>query len=273
MNNNKVYIYTNIINKKVYIGQTNRYLSQRAGKNGLYYQTSPHFYAAILKYGWDNFKSQILKDNLSNEEADYWERYYIKKYDSKNPEKGYNILDGGKGLSEETKQERSQKFKEKWQNGEFDYKIIDSVYCVELNKQYSSAHAAGLELQLDDGCIIKTCKGIQKYCGVINGSPLHWLFSKDITENKINELKNRQEVGVPMPIYCIELNQIFNSIFEASKQLHIDRSTLGHVLRGTRGHSAGKHPITKEKLHWIFVNSEEFKNKYKDISGYKETLV
>ena len=264
--NNKVYIYTNTINGKVYIGQTNRLLSQRAGKNGISYQSCPHFYAAIKKYGWDNFKSRILKENLSDKEADYWERYYIKEYDARNPEKGYNILDGGKGLSEETKKERSQRFKEKWQNGEFDDKIIDKVYCVELNKEYVSAHAAGMELQIDSSSILKACRGIQKYCGAINGTPLHWLFVKDITEDKINELKNRREVGVPQAIYCIELNQIFNSIFEASKQLHIDRSVLGHVLRGTRGHSAGKHPITKEKLHWIFVDSEEFKTKYKEKS-------
>ena len=47
-----IYKATNIINNKVYIGQTMRSLSQRAcGSAGIGYRHSFHFYAAIQKYG------------------------------------------------------------------------------------------------------------------------------------------------------------------------------------------------------------------------------
>lgn len=101
MNNYKIYMYISPSNK-VYIGQTCNTLKRRAG-NGSNYKGCTFFYQAILKYGFENFTSQILKDNLSLEEANYWEKYYIQYYDSTNREKGYNISIGGKAMSEEQK--------------------------------------------------------------------------------------------------------------------------------------------------------------------------
>ena len=53
-----VYMYTSPENKK-YIGQTIRSLASRA-QQGKGYKGCHAFYAAILKYGWDNFQSKIL---------------------------------------------------------------------------------------------------------------------------------------------------------------------------------------------------------------------
>lgn len=65
MNKYKIYMYENIINHKKYIGQTYTSLEQRAGKNGIKYKNCTCFYNAIQKYGWDNFQSYILEENLS----------------------------------------------------------------------------------------------------------------------------------------------------------------------------------------------------------------
>ena len=94
MKNFKVYIHVNKINDKVYIGQTCQNLEKRFN-SGKGYINCPHFYAAIQKYGWDSFEHKILKVNLSSEEANFWEKYYISLYESQNPNKGYNILPGG----------------------------------------------------------------------------------------------------------------------------------------------------------------------------------
>ena len=64
-NNYKVYKYTNLINGKVYIGQTKTSLIKRAGSNGERYKGCRHFYLAISKYGWENFIPTILKNNLT----------------------------------------------------------------------------------------------------------------------------------------------------------------------------------------------------------------
>ena len=64
-----VYQHKNKINGKVYIGITMKKKKKRWGSNGCNYKSSPHFYAAIKKYGWDNFEHNILFTNLTKEQA------------------------------------------------------------------------------------------------------------------------------------------------------------------------------------------------------------
>ena len=73
--------------------------------NGRGYRACRHFARAINKYGWDKFDHEVIKNNLTFEEANSLERELIKRYSSNNPEYGYNITDGGTNgkHSEETK--------------------------------------------------------------------------------------------------------------------------------------------------------------------------
>ena len=100
MNNNlvrkwKIYAYINQINGKIYIGQTCNSLRDRSGKNGNLYTQCKKFGRAIKKYGWKNFKPVVLLENLTRDEANLFETELIKKYDTTNDMKGYNISLGG----------------------------------------------------------------------------------------------------------------------------------------------------------------------------------
>jgi hypothetical protein len=53
-------------------------------------------------------------------------------------------------------------------------------------------------------------------------------------------------------IYCIELGQTFRSAYDAEKTLGVNQATISKCCNGKRD-SAGKHPVTGEKLHWRFV--------------------
>ena len=90
-----VYQHKNKINNKIYIGITSRKPEDRWGSNGNNYKTSPYFYAAIQKYGWDNFEHNILYTNLTKEEACLKEQELIKYFNSMNREYGYNQTSGG----------------------------------------------------------------------------------------------------------------------------------------------------------------------------------
>lgn len=91
--NVKVYMHTSPSNK-VYIGITSQEPKNRWG-NGRNYSSNEHFNRAIQKYGWENFKHEILFNNLSLEEAKLKEIELIAFYDSTNPDNGYNITLGG----------------------------------------------------------------------------------------------------------------------------------------------------------------------------------
>lgn len=93
MNNYTVYKHTSP-EGKVYIGITGRTPSRR-WHGGSAYRNNPHFYAAIKKYGWENFKHELLAEHLTKEEACATEIRLIKKYNSQDPKRGYNLSPGG----------------------------------------------------------------------------------------------------------------------------------------------------------------------------------
>lgn len=97
-----IYKAINILNNKCYIGQTYKTLHKRKTQH---YQASSNinhknynykFPQAIRKYGIDNFRWEILNENLSQKSADMWERLWIFVENSYN--NGYNMTEGGHGL-------------------------------------------------------------------------------------------------------------------------------------------------------------------------------
>jgi len=91
------YIYCHIApNGKRYIGQT-RLKPEHRWCRGHGYDSQQHFSRAIDKYGWDNFDHVILCSVSSKEYADFLEQWFIAKWDTTNPDNGYNHSKGGGG--------------------------------------------------------------------------------------------------------------------------------------------------------------------------------
>ena len=82
-------------NGKVYFGITCRDPKARWKKDGSGYRTSPRFYSAIQKYGWDNIQHEILETELSKEEACAEEKRLISEFKSYDRKFGYNQTYGG----------------------------------------------------------------------------------------------------------------------------------------------------------------------------------
>ena len=94
-----IYKITCLINNKVYIGQTvqnppiKRWLEhydEITNKNNQLF-----LYRAIRKAGIENFTFQILEENISLDQLNKKEVYYINKYKSNCKEYGYNLTRGG----------------------------------------------------------------------------------------------------------------------------------------------------------------------------------
>lgn len=89
-----IYKITNLINNKVYIGQTERTLKER-WKQHRYSKGCKYLHNAILKYGVENFKIEEI-ERVPIKDLDEREIYWISFYNSTDRTVGYNILKGGK---------------------------------------------------------------------------------------------------------------------------------------------------------------------------------
>lgn len=117
---------TNIINHKIYIGQTTRNNQKYLG-SGIYLKR------AIKKYGRENFMREDIELRTSQKQLDEREQYWIKKLNSQDPKIGYNLDNGGKGrgkTSEETKRKLSESNKGK---------LKDRIFSKETKRKMSEA--------------------------------------------------------------------------------------------------------------------------------------
>ena len=97
----EIYKVTNNVSGKIYIGKTKRKTRDRwlehvrDAKN--YPLKNIPLHKAIIKYGAENFQIETIETNVAEEELNYKEKYYIKKFNSTNSSIGYNATIGGDG--------------------------------------------------------------------------------------------------------------------------------------------------------------------------------
>lgn len=253
MNNYKVYIHINKVNNKTYIGITNRDLNIRWGKDGKGYKDQPKFYNAIKKYGWDNFEHKILQDNLTEEEALKLETKYILEYNS--IEQGYNILlngiktyprnkkvyclttntlypsinDAAQAISSNpssiiqnckgkvgpvkgTEWTYWDSEMEKPVNKNFFVESdrgMKTIYCIEERKFYKGIKKTSRLLNIDPSGLQAALSGRR------NGiKGLHFIYLEQM--NEIPKIL-KKKTGNYVLIYCLETQQVFRSLKEASE--------------------------------------------------------
>jgi group I intron endonuclease len=116
-----VYLLTNKINGKKYVGQTTQIIKRRIARHkddALHHPKYPINFA-IRKYGMENFECKILKDSLSFDQMDFYEKKFIKELKTRTPG-GYNCESGGcklKTHSEKSKKKTSNTLKKKYKDG------------------------------------------------------------------------------------------------------------------------------------------------------------
>lgn len=77
-------------------------------------------------------------------------------------------------------------------------------------------------------------------------------ISKTNKANRQKNVKYGAESSASKKVICINTNEKFNCIKEAGEKYKISKSGICGCCRGRRK-SAGKHPITKEKLVWKYL--------------------
>ena len=191
-----IYRCTNLINNKVYVGQTIQKFDRRRKSHIVRANAGQlsKFYCAIRKYGKDNFSWEILENtdiddiNVLNK----LEERYIKSYDSFN--NGYNMTTGGlnKRYSEESKRKmsKSSKGRTTWMKGKTHTKeakekirkckfgkvgkqngYSKQTKCLETGEIYGSARLASKATGIKYQYIRTACTGRRK-----TASSMHWKY-------------------------------------------------------------------------------------------------
>ncbi len=210
---------------KVYIGITKQKVSKR-WKNGKGYELCTSFYRAILKYGWDNIKHEVLIDKLTEQEACALEVELIAEYQSADPKHGYNLTKGGEHYTptEEWRELSSRGHKRYFaENPEARKRISESQTgrkaSDETRKKMSEARKRYLEKNPD--AAIK--------CG-------DSFRGKKRSKENCEKLRRANRVRVR----CVDTGVVFASVEEAALTVGVCRTAVSQALTG-RSKTAGGH--------------------------------
>lgn len=234
-----IYKITNAINGKIYIGQTIRPLDVRKyeyKRTMTYIKKSNNTYLtnSFHKYGFENFKFEIIDTGKTIEELNEKEIFYIKEYNSTDKTIGYNMESGGRNSSPslETRKKMSLSKIGKKQTKEWVEKRVPLKGSDEA-KKYGRP---------------KT-EEERKY--ISENSPKYWLGKErsEETKRKVSETKKLQALKPVNTKKVKALNIItnevidFESTYDAGLHFGINQSTISRRCNG----------VTKNKGDYIFT--------------------
>lgn len=234
MKNYYVYKHTSP-NGKVYIGQTCQLPNKRFGKNGDGYKGSVLFYNAIQKYGWDNFKHEIIFEGLTKEDADRKEIELISKYKSNQKEFGYNLQSGGNNYSqsEDTKMKISKS--KIGQKDSYETRIKKS----DGHKGKKLSESAKMKLVENWECRDKEpFVNRAKNLGLSNKGRKH-------SEETRKKLSESHKGKCSKKVLCVETGIVYKSISEAANANSLWRQNIGKCCNMELETTGG--------YHWMFV--------------------
>ncbi len=220
-----IYVITNKINGKQYVGQTIQSIadrwkfhkSKRSGCLGIK--------SAFVKYGIENFIIETVFEVSSIDELNQKEIEFINKFNTLAPN-GYNLKTGGNRptFCEETRKKMSESSKGRipWNKGltAEDPRVASYVRSGEDSSLYGKPSLA---------------KGRKKSKEEIE---LH--RSKLIGQKRTDEQRKANSDGhTKTSIFCNENGKKHISIMAASRDLKINSGQICHVLNGKNTHAKG----------------------------------
>lgn len=253
-----IYKITNKINNKVYIGLTTNTIKER-WKQHVYTSkiSSRNLYIAMREFGIENFYiEQIDKaDNL--EMLGKLEISYIKKYDSRNPTKGYNMTFGGETASYDSNPKAKLSLEEVIQIREI-YAMCE-MYCKECWELYKNKISFSAFQKIWEGT---TWKGIMDEIYTKETIEIHrYIHYKQFTGEKNPWSKFTNEEVLSMRKYYV------NHTLQETYDKFSYKATSKEGLRSTLSRSYNYLPIYhKNKKHWTLNGKIININDYKPVS-------
>ena len=216
-----IYQFTNLVNNKKYIGQSinndnsrfYNHISSYKNENSKEYNSLLH--RALRKYGLDNFKYEILANDINDLELlNFLEEYYIKEKNTIVPN-GYNIEPGGKN-SLKPKKTLEQKTKLTWTKAKLSEEEIKELRQAYYNNESPS------QIYKD------------KYSDRLEYSSFLNIWSGRRYGNILPELLNKGRHTKLTQEIADEIRKIYKeqkiSYEKLSKQFNISKSTVSDIV-------------------------------------------
>lgn len=213
-----IYLITNLINQKKYIGQTIRF-KERVWEHENDSRSTMAIHQAISKYGGENFTIEVLEtvNNYENlgEKLDILEQYYINLYDTYRY--GYNSTSGGQGVGQ------TRKSKNKVVCFNYDYTEKIGEY-----ENYSDAERQTGVTYVNILYCVRNDNGRGKQ--MLHAGGFGWLAA-DFTQE---ELEYRQRQTSFKSFYSYKLDNAGNPILD-TEQKHFIQAEAARVLKVSAG--------------------------------------
>lgn len=272
-----VYIHRNKINNKAYIGIAKN-IKKRWGVNGKNYLAQhedgsyehPVFAKALMKYkDWDNdWEHIIFQENLTQSEAKHIEMLLIALFKTncsryKNPEFGYNLTDGGEGISgytfsNESKLKISEAAKERLANPE-NHPMYGVHRYGEENPMYGKHHTEETKQRIgkkskERFSNPKNCPMYGKHfseetrakmreakIGLYDGEkhPMYGRKHSEESKEKMRVAKSGYKAKNVLSVINITTNEVYYSASMASADTNIDSSAILKCCKGKSKTSGG----------------------------------
>lgn len=224
---NCIYMYTNLITGRRYVGKAKDFNK----RHNQHLRDNEHLIDKKIKeYGIENFKVEILIENVQdNDKLNEYEKFFIKRKKSHvSYGTGYNRTwggDGGDVVGSMTDEQRREYIRKQSES--------------HKGKPFSEEHKRKLSEVKKGKLLPEETK--QKLSVSLKGK-----HHSEEAKQKMSEAKSKN-------VICLETLQIFNNATKAGEWCGVGGTAINnHLNGGTK--SAGKHPETGERLHWMYYS-------------------
>ena len=246
-----VYLTTNLVNGKKYIGQ--RKIQKCGIEKDSYLGSGILITRAIKEYGRDNFRRDILDFADNAKDLDDKEIYYINLYDAVESDDFYNIASGGIGhvYTDETLQLWIQKMQIWRETHPDEYLESRKRAAISVGKK----NKVNLRRYYEE----HTDEFLKRYEKVIESRKKYIQEHPEEEAQRIQKVLDKQYERTLFPLVCIERNEIYVAMWHAKQLIKRTAENIKRHLNGVYKW-CGKDPETGVRLHWRTATMEDLDN-------------